>query len=754
MRPNWRWAVVLAMSSAFIAGARRADAGFGVLPNIKATGIEVTQGIQDLDNNVPLVSGKNAYVRVYAQAEQVLSVIYNVNAVLVGARVAPPNPNVLLGILTPVNPGGQITVRTTPGRINLNDAFLFQLPPSWRTGTVRLFAIIDPGDSISESNETDNTSLRIVDFEPVPPVRVLLHNVDYPGGDLPAEDDYKNFVSWMRNAYPIKDIVVTQRTYISGIDWPNDTCNCTVFGLDGGCLMTGICANDPNRLCSADSTCGCGRLNDILSYLRALDEVFALPGVFQPDTRYVGWVDESGGFMRGCSPGVDRKVASGPTGPKSWGWDDDGSYADWYTGHELGHAYGRPHAPCCSAAGAAFYPYPDCELSDGSSSFLGFDFRTREILFPPKWHDVMSYCDFQWTSDFTYEALRDQLLLEDGAPPPPPGGINDLVMVQGDTDLDLVAASLRDIYVLRDVPTPPPPPPGDYSIQLLDGSVLLASVSFDVRPIFDDADLLPDGIPRGDTVPNRVAPILQAIPLVPGTNRVVLTRLGAELASRTVTPNTPVVKLLSPNGGEVLNGTATVEWMASDIDGGSLTATLLYSADGGASWSAIATQIDTSSVVVDCDSLPGGANSLFRVLVSDGFNTGEDQSDRSFTVGDSPPDVVITSPGNGSVYQGSNIVSLESQANDMEDGSLDGPSVVWSSDRRGVLGTGASLELGGLATGDHWIEVTATDSAANRATDHILLTIDRPIVAVALSPAGMLLAVGVLLLSGWRLRRG
>ena len=54
--------------------------------------------------------------------------------------------------------------------------------------------------------------------------------------------------------------------------------------------------------------------------------------------------------MRGCAPvngmisatGFAR-VGSGPVGSGDWGWDFDGSYADWYSGHEVGHAFGRPH---------------------------------------------------------------------------------------------------------------------------------------------------------------------------------------------------------------------------------------------------------------------------------------------------------------------------------------------------------------------------------------------------------------------------
>ncbi len=53
--------------------------------------------------------------------------------------------------------------------------------------------------------------------------------------------------------------------------------------------------------------------------------------------------------MRGLASGITQTpqpgtVASGPTGPSTFGWVSDGSYGDWYGGHEHGHTVGRFHA--------------------------------------------------------------------------------------------------------------------------------------------------------------------------------------------------------------------------------------------------------------------------------------------------------------------------------------------------------------------------------------------------------------------------
>ena len=78
-------------------------------------------------------------------------------------------------------------------------------------------------------------------------------------------------------------------------------------------------------------------------------------------TRYYGVVADSdnsgdGFFMRGCS-NIGGRFGSGPAGSGTFGWDNDGSYADWYGGHEIGHMFDRLH------------PDGGCEDSDDDDNF-------------------------------------------------------------------------------------------------------------------------------------------------------------------------------------------------------------------------------------------------------------------------------------------------------------------------------------------------------------------------------------------------
>ncbi|MBB4981112.1 hypothetical protein [Streptomyces nymphaeiformis] len=139
--------------------------------------------------------------------------------------------------------------------------------------------------------------------------------------------------------------------------------------------------------------------------------------------------------MRGCSSGVPAApdpatVASSPCGAADWGWDFDGAYSDWYGGHELGHTFGRRHPGFCgeSPDDLQNHPFQKGQLADSPDTFVGFDVGDLALNLPMRvrpgvqWHDVMTYCDQQWISSYTYEAIRQRLMAEKaltaGAPVP------------------------------------------------------------------------------------------------------------------------------------------------------------------------------------------------------------------------------------------------------------------------------------------------------------------------------------------------
>ncbi|MFL5494584.1 MAG: hypothetical protein ACJ8DC_09410, partial [Gemmatimonadales bacterium] len=86
--------------------------------------------------------------------------------------------------------------------------------------------------------------------------------------------------------------------------------------------------------------------------------------------------------------------------PTALGYDNvqDGSRV---VAHELGHTWGRLHAPCGSPPQIdPDYPYPD-----GSIGVFGVDVSKGELK-SSSLPDIMGYCGNSWISDYNYRAIE------------------------------------------------------------------------------------------------------------------------------------------------------------------------------------------------------------------------------------------------------------------------------------------------------------------------------------------------------------
>jgi hypothetical protein len=117
------------------------------------------------------------------------------------------------------------------------------------------------------------------------------------------------------------------------------------------------------------------------------------------------------GFVRVGSFGVAGIGYIGQ--PTAVGRDDSEGVAS----HELGHNFGRPHAPCGGAAGVdPSYPY-----AGGRIGAWGWNGQT--LMNPQQFVDLMSYCNPTWVSDYTYRAAQSALERDSDYGPTPPAAM-------------------------------------------------------------------------------------------------------------------------------------------------------------------------------------------------------------------------------------------------------------------------------------------------------------------------------------------
>ena len=370
---------------------------------LSVDGIEVTQVVQDMRHSVPLIADKATVVRVYLSRPEGGAVTVRGEISVRRSPTGTPHrvPSLATARVSPTQ-NGRLRTKRHDLRLSLN----FPLPASL-TAAGRAFVQISSltdaatGQTLACSDCPEKQVE--VRFVQAAPLRVRLISLRYrtdgaPNGHVPRSLDVSLFRSWLGRAYPVSRVIFSQATVDTNIRPP--------FG-----------ANTSNRT------------NAQLTTIRRLD----VSNGTDQRTHYYGMVyDARDFFMRGSASALPdtpdpTAVASGPTGDPEGGWDTDGSYGDWYGGHELAHTFGRLHPGFCdgNTDDDAEFPFTDGQLSNSNAAFVGFDVGDASLGIPMRalpgqqWHDVMTYCDQQWMSSYTYDAIRLRLLDEDALGPTP-----------------------------------------------------------------------------------------------------------------------------------------------------------------------------------------------------------------------------------------------------------------------------------------------------------------------------------------------
>jgi len=454
-----------------------------------------------------------------------------------------------------------------------------------------------------------------------------------------------------------------------------------------------------------------------------------------PDFIY-GWVKGGLPGYNGVAIGIPGVAAMGNTEPIRM---------QRTMAHELGHLFGLPHNTSVSAIVGIDVEH-QLNLTQG-----------LPVLKPTSQKDIM-YAGLltheAWVRESNYNFFANHASMqctgdaqaEDATPPR-------RLLIGGLQDFDAKRVTVQSSLVVEGGKETPfvPLDRADLILHVFEGETLAAELGITTKSSADcpacggEADVEHD-VEHGDEDAGATAdeqgaatPIGGFATLLPaGLDPEKITRVafvdpqsGGAMASLDRSEHAPAVAF----GGvqHVGDGQAVVAWDAADADGDAVTSFLLYSHDG-ARVTPLATDLDGTRVTIDFDELPEVqlGTSYFEVVVSDGLRTSSTrhviESGSGAEGGGNRPHVSLYSPDSGKQYaRGANVV-LHTHAWDIEEGRLDGASVVWTSDVDGTIGDGRLLTVKDLSVGSHLIRATVTDSSGKIAIDSSTIEIiDRPL---------------------------
>jgi len=704
-------------------------------PDLSIHGIEITQGIQCFDtskglatcpdNTLPVVNKKDTAARIYLKSGGIFSSINNV-PVRLHIRAN--------GVWYSGDASGKATASLN--RANSDSANIYFNVNFSNDVVVDFYAEVDPNNTIAESDETNNRypsvgyltlTFRTRATQKIIGQRLHYHPSGYAGTQYAGGWAVNGGgADWLEQVLPMRNNGINYSVKSGYLDWTQTL---------GG---------------NAD---GQHALIQTLNAYWILENAFAwlFTGDFTGANHVYGWAP---------SPGYSGGHADMPVYPHAGGLgvvgigsdaagtntDNPGSGALIF-GHELVHDYDVFHTntadSCGSNDGNSDFPY-------GSSSIQEFGFNpiTGKIYDPATTHDLMSYCPSGgskqgWISPFTWSKMFNDLTtvvrsMAARAEVPPQvffatDATQSLVVNATIYNPDLkpsVPGALGELYLIGGgvgyfLPQ------GDYAVELRDSAnATLYSQPFTVNfeseyDAHSEQPQAPADAPPFPPDPTSKVDVSFILPWMDTATSVVLVHLGTVLDQRAVSSNPPQVFITNPSVPEVWlpGSTHTLNWQGLDLDDDALRYSVFYSNDNGANWVLLQSELDGTSFDVNVNDLAGGSDVRFRVLATDGLNTGLDETDEAITIPNQAPQVTILNPAPGGIYPPGSLVVLTGMATDFEDGTLPDESLVWSSDQQGGLGVGPSVPLNTLAAGQHIITLTTADSLGIFSSASVTITI-------------------------------
>lgn len=724
--------------------------------NIEITGVEVSQGTQNMDNDMPLVMGRRIIVRAYARettGQTIVDVEAHVyvtfsyktlggpgtggggggglNFTSEPATITPMSPSRLdysaslnteveINIPTGIDPTKMVdfAVEVTVNEEHLddesnpNDNFMIvetemQVPNPLRVKfvPVHLHQRISPQAAIDSHLWDSPIALKLA-FAALRHHPIALDRFTFTWSDVPVEPvGHAVGVEWDMGLKAHQDDVLARlgtrhmmeghpaTTVMSGMVAPAATTGTTPRGQAGGFQMWHIM--DPTLYPTADWYYdGSGTVAHELGHLRGVEHVLCKGDEPNPDPNYP-WPK---------APGGPCQLAD---------IDEDGYYGlDVYY-----NLFGRsepltisndpsqsnPHRgwPLMGYWRPMWVsPYETCRMMNfgyGMDCDLSWPMPQVGSFVPASVYQLVQADEHIWIGGLL-DALQEQVFLTP-------------FYRKNDASQDLIRQAIerrmQDANGGRET---------RFTILLknANGGTLYK------HPIYDRS---------GDENSPETLVLNDLLPFPAGTATIEFLADGRTIAARAVSASAPSVQLSMPSTASLGMGDR-ISWQGSDVDSGSeLTYSVLYGFDtsqGGdvtTVWETLKLETRETELVISADHLAslGGEKGRIKVVVSDGVNSSNSISG-TYATPNPPPKAWILNAPREPAAPGA-VVVLEGLGLDRDDGILPRDALTWSSDLDGALGTGERIEPS-LSPGAHSITLTVIDSqgGTDQATAELIVS--------------------------------
>lgn len=334
--------------------------------NLVIDGMYLTQATQSYLGSVPIVSGRDALLRVFVKATQA-------NAATPNVRVRFYQGGSLVDTRTLAAPQASVPTSITEG--TLTSSWNYLVPGAMIMPGLSILADVDPADGVVETDEGDNT---------------------FPLNGTPGAVDVRTVGTFNLTFVPVRQAVNDKTGDISPANegqfldkservWPFGTMISTMHHATFSTNQPVLDPNDANN-----------------SWFDILSEINALRQVEGSSRHYYGVVQIT------YPSGVGGIGFFGV--PAAIGYDALPGASE-VMAHELGHNFNRQHAPCGNPGGPDnAYPYPGAIIGVHGYDLISGTAKATSLV------DLMSYCSPTWISDYTYSNALSFILANPTSP--------------------------------------------------------------------------------------------------------------------------------------------------------------------------------------------------------------------------------------------------------------------------------------------------------------------------------------------------